>query len=300
MNKEEKSFQSPSNVDATQPSNPSTMSSRLGRVELYNKYSQHGEDALIEKILSILPSRDKWCVEFGAWDGVYLSNTCNLVKHHGYSAVLVEANPEKYAELTENLSGFPIFPFCTFVNFDGEDSLENILGRTRIPKDFDFISIDIDGADYWVFDSLKEYRPKLVCIEYNPTIPNHVEFVQPRDMRVSQGSSPRSIVKLAREKGYALLATTSCNLFLIDSKYFELFQLADNDLDTLRKTGVFTTMFFGYDGTVFLDGNKSIYWHQIPIPEEKIQLLPKFLRKFPDNYTKWEKFLVDKFIKKQR
>ncbi len=38
-----------------------------------NVYSQTGEDGVIEKILDILPDRDSWCVEFGAWDGVHLS-----------------------------------------------------------------------------------------------------------------------------------------------------------------------------------------------------------------------------------
>jgi hypothetical protein len=31
--------------------------------------SQCGEDGLIEKICGVLGVKDKWCVEFGAWDG---------------------------------------------------------------------------------------------------------------------------------------------------------------------------------------------------------------------------------------
>ena len=43
---------------------------------------------------------------------------------------------------------------------------------------FDFLSIDVDGCDYYLFESLTKYKPKLICIEYNPTIPNDVEFIQ--------------------------------------------------------------------------------------------------------------------------
>ena len=45
----------------------------------YNLYSQNGEDGVIEEINKRLDldtkSDSRWCVEFGAWDGIYLSNT---------------------------------------------------------------------------------------------------------------------------------------------------------------------------------------------------------------------------------
>lgn len=42
------------------------------------------------------------------------------------------------------------------------------------------LSIDIDGADYWLWRSLKDtaFRPRVVIVEFNPTIPNNIEFVQ--------------------------------------------------------------------------------------------------------------------------
>ena len=47
-----------------------------------NIYSENGEDGILEKIFSLLsPVLDdnKWCVEFGAWDGKYASNTFRLI-----------------------------------------------------------------------------------------------------------------------------------------------------------------------------------------------------------------------------
>lgn len=67
-----------------------------------NKYSQTGEDGVIEKALEIIPQSDKWCVEFGVWDGLFASNTRNLIENHGYSAVLIEAAPSKFLTLKEN------------------------------------------------------------------------------------------------------------------------------------------------------------------------------------------------------
>jgi len=49
-------------------------------------YSQTGEDGIIEKILEHIPQKDRWCVEFGAWDGRLFSNTCNLIESKDYSS----------------------------------------------------------------------------------------------------------------------------------------------------------------------------------------------------------------------
>jgi hypothetical protein len=68
-----------------------------------NVHSQEGEDGIIEHLLSLLPERDHWCVEFGAWDGVYLSNTFHLIESKGYHAVLIEGSSERYETLRKNM-----------------------------------------------------------------------------------------------------------------------------------------------------------------------------------------------------
>ena len=45
-----------------------------------NVFSQNGEDGIIEEILNRLEIQTGWVCEFGAWDGIYLSNTFNLIK----------------------------------------------------------------------------------------------------------------------------------------------------------------------------------------------------------------------------
>jgi hypothetical protein len=34
-------------------------------------------------------SHQRWCVEFGAWDGHYLSNTYNLIQNSGEVAISI-------------------------------------------------------------------------------------------------------------------------------------------------------------------------------------------------------------------
>jgi hypothetical protein len=61
-----------------------------------NVCSQSGEDGIVATALERLPNRNKWCIEFGAWDGKYLSNSYHLAENSGYNVVLIEGNRNKY------------------------------------------------------------------------------------------------------------------------------------------------------------------------------------------------------------
>src|SRR6266851_2072866 len=160
-----------------------------------NVYSQAGEDGVIQKALEVLPETDKWCVEFGANDGELLSNTRNLIDKHGYSAVLIESCKNAFGILRQRFASNPkVVTINQSVGLSEESKLDTILKGTPIPCDFDFLSIDIDGNDYHVWKSISQYEPKLVCIEFNPTIPTPVNFMQPPDGSLNQGSSIRALV----------------------------------------------------------------------------------------------------------
>lgn len=259
-----------------------------------NINSQEGEDGIIEKVLEILTDKNRWCVEFGAWNGMHLSNTYNLVKYKGYSAVLIEGNRKRVQYLRNNFKdNNNVYPIHAFVGFEENNSLDSLLGTTSIPLDFDLLSIDIDGNDYHVWEAIKHYRPKVVAIEYNPTIPNPVDFVQPKDMRVTQGSSILSIDKLAKQKNYSLVAATRLNAIFVDNKYFDLFGIKNNSVDAIRtKQPDVSYIFNGYDGTVFIRGCGKMHWHNIPYKESRLQQVPKWLRDYPGNYGSIKKFIA--------
>lgn len=242
--------------------------------------SQHGEDGIIEKILEVINDSDKWCVEFGSWDGKKLSNTYNLIANKDYSAVLIEGDKQRFKDLLNTFeSNSKVTPVNSFVGFNVDDNLDTILKNSGIPKNFDLLSIDVDGNDYHIWDATKEYKPKIVVIEFNGTIPPQVEFVQPRDMSITYGSSILSITKLAKTKGYELVAATS-NAIYVDAKYFDLFGIEDNSVEEIwTDRSALTYIFCGYDGTVFLRGLCELPWQKISYKESKIQQLPRWARK---------------------
>ncbi len=262
-----------------------------------NEYSQFGEDGIIEHVLEIISDKDKWCVEFGAWDGIHLSNTYSLIRNKGYRPVLIEADKKKFGELQKNMKAYDAVLVNEFVTFDGNNTLDNILARTEIPKNFDFLSIDIDGNDYWILDSLSKYRPKVICIEYNPSIPNEIEYVQARDFSVKRGASALSICNLARLKSYELVATTPCNLIFVDKALFPFFKIDNNHLSALRDdAGVRVFAFVGYDGTLIHSKPINIVWHNFACQPEELQCLPAMLRTFPSDFSAPQKALFGLFL----
>ena len=260
-------------------------------------FSQFGEDGIILEILNRLTKKnlDFWCVEFGARDGISDSNTLNLIKNYKYKAVLIEGDKKYFKKLCKNFPQDEIIKINRLVSFDGQNKLDNLLKNTKIPKNFDFLSIDIDGCDYYIFESLSEYRPKLLSIEFNQLIPNAIEFVQKKDFKIKQGCSARSLVNLAKKKNYDLVASTLSNLFFVDKSYSDLISKTPINLDDLiDDKEIQNFIFCGYDGTLQTTKPLKLGWHKIKIKNKHIQPLPSSLRYFPDDYNLLQKifFLI--------
>ncbi|MFA6543752.1 MAG: hypothetical protein WCS99_04955 [Limisphaerales bacterium] len=248
-----------------------------------NEASKAGEDGVLEKIFSILGVENGWAVEFGAWDGKHLSNTWNLVVNHGWSGVYIEADTARFQDLLARFRDTPrVHSFNEYVQFTGPGSLDSILARTPIPEDFALLSIDVDGNDYHFWDSVVRYRPRVVIIEFNPAIPDTIEFVQPRDMSLNQGNSLAALAKLGKSKGYELICITDKNAIFVAAKDYARFNIPDNSPAAMRDDSKYRlTLFQLYDGTLVLDGCNRLVWHKLPLGRFQLQVLPKLLRHYP-------------------
>lgn len=245
--------------------------------------SQFGEDGIIEGIFKIIPSevQNHWSCEFGAWDGMHCSNTFNLVVNKGWSGVFIEANKKKFVDLQKTYEPFNKAVLINeFVNISGENTLDKLLKRAGAPIDLDLLSIDVDGMDYYIWHSLVQYRPKVVIIEFNPTIPDNIEFVQEEDASKKHGTSLRSMTRLAKEKGYELICVNAENALYVDQKYFDLFGIKDNSIGALKYYPEPLQVFQLFDGTLVFHGNAppSLVWFGLPVDFNKLQVLPKFIR----------------------
>jgi hypothetical protein len=250
----------------------------------HNVTSQSGEDGIIEKIFELIGERNRWCVEFGAWDGQYLSNTWSLINEKGWSGVLIEANPERAAALAarhRDRAG-SVFVETGFVGWEGDQSLDAILRRMPIPADFDLLSIDIDGNDWHVWNALAGYGPRVLVVEFNPSAGNEVVFVQDPEPSLNQGASLAAFIELGKRKGYELAAVTDANAIFVIAERFPLLGITDNSIDAMHQPISDMQVLQGFDGTIFAVGHTALLWHGVPIGHEDLQVLPEALRKYRD------------------
>ena len=183
-------------------------------------FSQNGEDGIINRVLDLCSISDGWACEFGAWDGVFLSNSYNLVKNRAFKAVLIEGDASRFKSLiaTSELHPGQIIPINSYVsdNSDTNVSLDYLLSTTQIPNDFDLLSIDIDSYDYLVWKNLKRYKPKVVVIEINSGVDPLREDWYSGNVDVGQGTSYLPMLKMGKDLGYTLLCHTGNMIFLRD------------------------------------------------------------------------------------
>ena len=193
-----------------------------------NIYSQNGEDGVLKEILKRLNLKNKikWCVEFGAWDGTHLSNTYNLVRK-GWKAVYIEGNRKKFNDLLKTKrKNRNIIAINEFVSRNrlSKNSLDNILKRTDIPKDFEILSIDIDSFDLEVWQSISFFDPKIVIIEINSAYPPGIIKWHSEEYSNVNGNSFSATLKVGQDKGYDLICHTG-NMIFIKKEFTELINL---------------------------------------------------------------------------
>ncbi len=81
---------------------------------LQNVYSQNGEDGALAKLFEVVRLDSGYFVEFGAWDGCYLSNTFALAEK-GWHGCLIEGEPQRFEDLILGNSNPRVVKVCKFV-----------------------------------------------------------------------------------------------------------------------------------------------------------------------------------------
>jgi hypothetical protein len=141
--------------------------------------SQVGQDRTVTTLFN--GKRNGFFVDLAANDAVTLSNTLTLEQEYGWNGICVEANPQYYeklylrrCQLVQAAVGMMDnekvrFSFKSTLggivgeNFDNKEanqtkafstvSLETMFRNLSVPKIIDYMSLDIEGAEEWVFET---------------------------------------------------------------------------------------------------------------------------------------------------
>ena len=124
--------------------------------------SQAEQDGVIEAIFDVIKANNKIFVEVGG--GSKEDNTYYLRNYMGWKGYLL--NSGRYFMGEDKNKQYFIDVMVTPGN------VLKIFKENKVPRELDFLSVDIDGNDYWVTkELLKEYRPAAISVEFNPNFP---------------------------------------------------------------------------------------------------------------------------------
>lgn len=195
--------------------------SRLNRWE-HKVYSQSGEDGILAEIFRRIGVTNRIFAECSPGDG--LENNTLYPLTLGWRGGWIARDPAHVENIRRLMA--PRLEDGSLSLQQQAASPENInalLGAAGLPEEFDLLSIDIDGNDYWVWEKVTRFAPRVVVIEYNATFPPECDWTMQYDPlsswdgTIRYGASLRALERLGTAKGYSLVgcSLSGVNAFFV-------------------------------------------------------------------------------------
>jgi hypothetical protein len=179
----------------------------------FKTYSQSDEDGIIQEIFKRIGTSNRIFVEFGVESGV----ECNSVKLlvEGWRGLWLEGSAKRVEQIQKNFQTFlDERKLAVSEAFVAAENINALLEAGGVTGEIDFLSIDIDNNDYWVWKAITVIKPRVVVIEYNAALRPPLSLVVPYDPQRRWdgsnyfGASLEALVRLGRGKGYRIVG---CN-----------------------------------------------------------------------------------------
>jgi hypothetical protein len=183
--------------------------------------SLFGEATIIGDLLGTVQA-PAWCVDIAAGDGREMSNSFGLYRDD-WDGLAVEVDGARFAALATLYATRPKVRLWRGRVTPG--NVVALLAAAQTPAEFAFLSLDIDGFDYFVLESiLSQYRPALICAEINEKIPPPIRFTvlysddYEWDLSLFYGQSIAQLDVLRARHDYALVQLEYNNAFLMPAE----------------------------------------------------------------------------------
>lgn len=195
----------------------------------FKAFSQCGDDGIISFLVDYLSIENKTFIEFGT-ENYDESNTKYLLKSKNWSGLIIDGSEVNinYVKRGTLYWMHDLTAVCEFVT---KDNINQILKTHQFEGTIGLLHIDIDGNDYWVWDSISVVDPEIVIVEYNSlfgskklwTVPYRADFIRTKShfSNLYFGASLAALCKLASKKGYFFVGcnSTGNNAYFVKNKY---------------------------------------------------------------------------------
>ena len=208
----------------------------------FKVFSQSGEDGIIDYLLYSLNIKIPKFVEIGIGD-YQESNTRFLFEKTNAKGLVIDCLKDLKNKISKNVTLWKgdLIIVEKFVN---AENINNVLKENGFNKKLDLLSLDVDGIDYWILDSLQPNISKIIVVEYNSTFGSDLEVTVPNIKNFNRtnyhysnlcfGASLKAIIKLMKTKNYVFLGTniSKINAFFVSKEELHKIKLnLPNDKD---------------------------------------------------------------------
>lgn len=191
----------------------------------FNAFSQWGEDGIIQYLINRVVIENTSFVEFGV-ENYIEANTRFLLINNDWKGMVLDGSQSHidYIRKDRIYWRHDLTAECRFIT---RENINEILDECGFRGDIGLLSIDIDGNDYWVWESIDVIKPRIVVCEYNSvfgnsrsvTVPYNASFKR-TDAHYSNlyfGASLPALCLLASRKGYDFVGSnsTGSNAFFV-------------------------------------------------------------------------------------
>jgi hypothetical protein len=193
----------------------------------FSIFSQWGDDGIIDYLINNLDIKNKSFIEFGVQDYTEC-NTKFLLMNKNWKGLIID-EAENLINKIKNSDIYWRFDLTAIKSFITKNNINNIFKENNFVGQVGLLSIDIDGNDYWIWDSINCVDPEIVIIEYNSrlgfekaiTIPYREDFERKKAhySNIYYGASLKALINLGKKKNYIFIGCNSAgnNAYFIKS-----------------------------------------------------------------------------------
>jgi len=183
----------------------------------FKVFSQWGDDGIIQYLINNINISNKIFIEFGV-ENYLESNTRFLLMNNNWTGLVFDGS-KKNIDFVRSDNIYWKYDLIAEQAFITRENINFLIKKAGFIGEIGLLHIDIDGNDYWVWESIEVIKPDIVIIEYNSvfgidraiTIPYKANFNRTKEhySNLYAGSSLLALYDLAKEKGYSFIGTNS-------------------------------------------------------------------------------------------
>ena len=195
----------------------------------FKVFSQWGDDGIIQYLINRLQIKNKKFIEFGV-ENYRESNTRFLLINNNWSGLVFDGS-KRHIDTIKGDDIYWRYNLKAENAFITKGNINELLRNNGFNKEVGILHIDIDGNDYWIWETIKDLETDIVIMEFNPYFGKSRSISVPYDDKfiisdahyswLYYGASLPAFVHLAHKKGFFFIGCNSAgnNAYFVNNIY---------------------------------------------------------------------------------